>query len=78
MYIDINFDNVYTIKFINAELTKFIFECATRENNIVEITVLIQSANNPFLQDFLNICFGPEEGGEINDFASVHHENISN
>lgn len=75
--IDLNFDDVYEVQVQSSDLTKFTFESPVTAGGPIEIHVWIQSAQNPFLQEFLNLCFGTVVDGEMNDFASVPHENSS-
>ncbi len=82
MNIDLNLDDVYDINIINTDLTAFTFVSLLKDGSSIEIAVVIQHANNPFLQEFLNLAFGPEKTtpqGDvyIDDFAKVEHVNYS-
>lgn len=75
--IDLNFDDVYEVQVQSSDLTKFTFESPITGGGTTEIHVWIQAAQNAFLQEFLNLCFGPVVDVQMNDFASVSHENYS-
>lgn len=77
MNIDINLDDVYDLIFINQAFTEFIFESPLYGSGVINIHVLIQSANNPFLKQFNNLAFGPKVDGQLNDFVSIKHKNSS-
>jgi hypothetical protein len=77
MNIDINFSETYQLKIIEPDLTKFTFKSPVTNGTAVTITVKIRTAHNPFISEFLNLAFGPEQNGEIDDFAAIRHNNPS-
>ncbi len=71
--IDLNFENIYELHVNTTNLKSFSFSSPTINGDNVHIEVWIQDAENLFLQDFLNLCYGPVADGTMNDFASVPH-----
>lgn len=77
MNIDIKFEEAYNLDTITPDLRKFTFRSPVSDTEFITVYVEIESARNPFLQEFLNLSFGPEKDGEIDDFASIPHLNPS-
>ena len=77
LIIDLNFDDVYDVHVHSSDLKTFSFESPLLTGGTTVISVLIQPARNLFLQEVLNLSFGPENESEIDDFARVEHLNYS-
>src|SRR5690348_14655404 len=77
--IDLNLEDTYEINVLSNDLSKFSFNSPTNgASEYEEIQVEIERTRNSFLNEFLNLAFGPlDENGVINDFASVKHKDVS-
>jgi hypothetical protein len=77
MNVFINLDDTYPFETLEPDHTKFTFKSPVLNGEPVAITVIIESAYDPFLKQFMNLAFGPEIDGKIDDFAAIHHTNPS-
>jgi hypothetical protein len=77
MNIDINFEDRYILETVADDLREFTFKSPISKTEFVTIVVEIESAWNPFIPKFLNLAYGPEKDGQIDDFAAVPHVNPS-
>lgn len=77
MNVVINFEDTYLLDHIEPDFTKFTFKSPVLKNGQVTITVKIRSAPSLFVEEFINLSFGPEIDGQIDDFAAIPHVNLS-
>lgn len=76
--VNLNFGTIYKVMATNEKMSRFIFETELLYGGTMEIVVEIKPLRNLFLNEFLNLAFGPvDEDGYINDFAAVPHLDYS-
>ena len=71
----IDFDNVYEIKNLSADLKSFCFESILVDNSTITLYVVFNNNYNNFVPFVYNLAFGPlKEDGKINDRAVLKHK----
>jgi hypothetical protein len=81
MRIDLDLKDTYEIETCDPERTEFVFSSPVVGGSTVRILVRIRLVRDPFLNEFINLSYGPpikiDGMTMVDDFASIQHVNLS-